>query len=316
MAPLNRSSSQPFLTPSNDKLINVTNYESNSSTTVPYSVTQEEQQVKNTEENKVNRHESKPKNKDKSTARVEQLKMTWTYLKPLATMLVINVGVPLALYYVLKIWLSPLIALILSGIPPLLHVIYTGWKKRRLDILGCIFVVSYTISAVLTVISGDIRLSLLRDSATTALVSLLFFFTLIPLHTRWFTVRPFIFLVTQQILSEQPDVEWTDRKGIQHSMNRAEWVWSYIPAFRKFCYFLTAGWSFALMIEFVIKIIMIEATHLTVDQIILYGNIIIAVIIVLMTLITILSRNLLLKKAVSVSEEWHKQNNYNNRLPQ
>ena len=82
------------------------------------------------------------------------IKLYWTYLRPMTLMLIINVGIPLALYYILKIWLSPLVALIISGIPPLLHVFYVFWKRRRIDVLGCIFVAGFIISAVLSAISG------------------------------------------------------------------------------------------------------------------------------------------------------------------
>jgi hypothetical protein len=86
--------------------------------------------------------------------RMERFKATLKILRPMAIMLFFDVGLPLAVYYILKIWLSILIALILSGIPPLLRVIYVFWKKRKVDILGCIFVVSFILSAVLSVISG------------------------------------------------------------------------------------------------------------------------------------------------------------------
>ncbi|KAI7897869.1 uncharacterized protein BX663DRAFT_444133 [Cokeromyces recurvatus] len=245
---------------------------------------------------------------------MDRLKALWKYIRPLAIMLFINIALPLALYYILKIWLSVLVALILSGIPPFLHVIYRFWKSKQFDIIGCICVISYITSAVLSLITKNVRLNLLRDSFTNALISLLFFVTLIPIHTRWCKVRPLIFLITQQMLSERPDVEWTDSQDEKHTMNRSEWLWEYVPAFRKFCYVLTAAWSAALMLEFIIKIIFIEATHLTIDQIILYGNIIIAVITVSMTIITILGRRFIYKRIISTAKEWHKQNNYSNRL--
>jgi hypothetical protein len=84
----------------------------------------------------------------------EKIKTFFIYAKPMLTMLVIDVGIPLAIYYVLKIWVSILIALVLSGIPPLLHTIYTFIRRRRIDILGCVFVLAYVISAILTLITG------------------------------------------------------------------------------------------------------------------------------------------------------------------
>lgn len=90
--------------------------------------------------------------------RMQKFKNYLRVLRPTLAMIFFDVALPLAIYYILKNYVSVLIALIISGIPPLLHVIYTFWKKRRLDILGCIFVVSYIISAVLSLVSGKIYL--------------------------------------------------------------------------------------------------------------------------------------------------------------
>lgn len=90
--------------------------------------------------------------------RMQKFKNYLRLLRPTLVMIFFDVALPLAIYYILKNYVSVLIALVLSGIPPLLHVIYTFWKKRRLDILGCIFVVSYIISAVLSLVSGKIYL--------------------------------------------------------------------------------------------------------------------------------------------------------------
>lgn len=87
----------------------------------------------------------------------EKIKTFFIYARPMLTMLVIDVGIPLAIYYVTKIWLSQLVALILSGIPPLLHTAYTFIKKRRVEILGCIVVLSYVVSAILSLITGKYK---------------------------------------------------------------------------------------------------------------------------------------------------------------
>lgn len=84
----------------------------------------------------------------------ERCKIFLSYARPMFVMLFFDVGLPLAIYYILKIWLSVLISLILSGIPPLLRVFYVFWKKRHIDVLGCVFVFSFILSAVLSVISG------------------------------------------------------------------------------------------------------------------------------------------------------------------
>lgn len=113
------------------------------------------------EEALIENKEGNPKEGEEEEEEIKKLTLKqmillyWSFLRPVVFMLIINVGIPLALYYVLKIWLSPLIALIISGVPPLLHVFYIFWKKRRVDILGCVFVAGFIISAVLSAISGE-----------------------------------------------------------------------------------------------------------------------------------------------------------------
>lgn len=155
----------------------------------------------------------------------------------------------------------------------------------------------------------------MRDSATTAVISLLFFITLIPIRTKWFHVRPLVFLVSQQMALGMPPVEWIDAQGEKHSVPRMDWSWDVSYEYRRFCYVLTATWSFVLMGEFVAKVVMIEATTLSVDQIILYGNIIIAVVTVTMTLSTLYFSARLQKSMVAKAKIWMQENDYSDKLP-
>lgn len=266
----------------------------------------------------------------------EKVKNVLIMSRPMLITLVIDVGIPLAIYYISKRYISILIALILSGIPPLLSVIYTFIKRRRLDILGCIFVVSYIVSAVLSLITGksntrlnslymntyfffkkkkgDVRLALLRDSTVTALISVMFFVTLIPLKTRWFTVRPLIFMITQQMFSNTPPLTWVDQEGKECSQPLIDFNWEHISLFRKFCYIITAAWSVVLMGEFIAKIIMIEST-LDIDRIVLYGNIILIVVVVTMTSSTMVGSHYLRKRSRATIAEWMKVNDHKDKLP-
>ncbi|PHZ12626.1 uncharacterized protein RHIMIDRAFT_251570 [Rhizopus microsporus ATCC 52813] len=238
----------------------------------------------------------------------EKLKTFFFYAKPMIVMLVIDVGIPLAIYYGTKDAIGPLIALIISGIPPLLHVIYSFVRHRRLEILGCIFVVSFIVSAVLSLITGDVRLTLLRDSSTTALISVMFFVTLIPLQTKWFDIKPMMF-------ANAPPITWVDQSGQEQSSPRLTFVWEHVKMFRTYCYALTFAWAVILMGEFAAKVIMIKST-LDVDHIVLYGNIIIITVSVAMALITSFSSRLIRKRSVVLVQEWMKENNYRDRLPQ
>lgn len=77
---------------------------------------------------------------------------------PLVLLLVVDLAIPLAIYYIFRIFTTEIIALIVSGIPPLLRVVYILIRYRRIDILSCIFVVSFVVSGVLSIVNGKQRL--------------------------------------------------------------------------------------------------------------------------------------------------------------
>lgn len=76
----------------------------------------------------------------------------------LALILLIDVGIPLALYYGLRNVLDVLYSLIISGIPPFLWVIYGFIRHRRIDALGLIIGLSFIVSGVISLINGKFTL--------------------------------------------------------------------------------------------------------------------------------------------------------------
>lgn len=157
-------------------------------------------------------------------------------------------------------------------------------------------------------------MTLLRDSTVTAVVSVLFLLTLIPIRTKWFTVRPIVFLFTQQLMIEQPPVEWKDKEGNDKSMKRSEWIWHNSAFYRKFCYIICGAWGVLLMAEFVAKVIMIKSS-LTLDQIVLYSNIMIIAVVVGMTTATLIFSSYLGKRMTKDSEAWAKDNTLDGKVP-
>ncbi|KAG2209809.1 hypothetical protein INT47_001958 [Mucor saturninus] len=252
---------------------------------------------------------SEKKEPEATLTNKEKMKLIAQYVMPLVTTLLIDVALPLILYYVLKIWLSLIVALVLSGIPPLLHIIYKFWKKRKVDVLGCIIVIAFILTAVLSLISGDVRVALLRDSATTAIVGVIFLISLIPLKTRWFRIRPIIFVIGKQMMEGAPPHTWTDIEGEKHEKDQMEFIWELSSMFRKYCYIVSGLWGVILMGEFAAKVIMIKST-LSVDQVVLYGNIIVAVVVVLMTVGSTVTSTFVQKKIVVLMAEWKSANDF------
>ncbi|ORY95207.1 hypothetical protein BCR42DRAFT_422687 [Absidia repens] len=224
-------------------------------------------------------------------------------IRTFAVLLIVDIGLPLALYYILKNYISQLLALVLSGIPPLLHVIISFIIKRRIEVIGCICIFSFVLSGILTLVSGDARLALLRDSTTSAVIALFFLVTLIPLETRWFKLYPLTFLVVQQMLDNIL------------SLNRPEFYWTYMPDFRRHNFIYTALWGSTLMLEFIIKVILIEATTLSVDIIMLSGTIVVAVLFITVTATVTYMSHRLRKRCAAFSEQWIRENDYSSDYP-
>ncbi|KAI8069566.1 hypothetical protein BC940DRAFT_296985 [Gongronella butleri] len=231
-----------------------------------------------------------------------------------ASMLIVDVGLPFLLFWILAQHTTQLIALIVSGIPPALWVIVKFIWKRKVDALGCLFVFCYILSAILSIVSGDARLALLRDSTVTAVVSAMFLLSLIPIRTRWFSLYPLTFLFAQSMMGDaMPTTKWTDEHGNKHEQEGMLFLWENISTFRKNNYFMTMLWGFVLLGEFIAKVIMIQSS-LTIAQIVVIGNIILAVVMVSMTVISLISTMITRRRTARRVREWHKQNDFTQRF--
>lgn len=154
---------------------------------------------------------------------------------------------------------------------------------------------------------GDARAALLRDSAVTMVIAALFASTLIPIRTERLSIYPLTWSISRKMVYDnvQP-YHWRDQHGIRHEMPFSDFLWSHLPVVRKGSYLLTGGYAIGLTAEFVIRVIMIEATTLTVDQIVLYGNIIVIVVVVVMTTFGVYLSIAIRNKSL----QWAKDNDY------
>ncbi|KAI7853617.1 hypothetical protein BDC45DRAFT_510700 [Circinella umbellata] len=178
-----------------------------------------------------------------------------------------SLALPLTIYYSFRTFTTEVIALVVSGIPPCLRAIYIFIKKRHVDILSCIIVLSFVISGILAGIQGDPKIILLQGSFVTAVIGLMFFLTLVPLSTPWFTIYPMTHLVGSQILATLPNQEWTDHEGEHHEMSTPDFMWQEVPSYRTLSYGLTILWGLGLLTIFAAKAGMIY-TDVPVDQIV------------------------------------------------
>ena len=96
-----------------------------------------------------------------------------TRLKSTARIAALDVVGPLFAYALLrKAGLSPVTALILSGVLPAIGVTTNAIQRRRLDIIGAVVLAGIVVGAVLGLVSHNARLVLLEGSVPTAVFGL------------------------------------------------------------------------------------------------------------------------------------------------
>ncbi|OZJ01928.1 hypothetical protein BZG36_05323 [Bifiguratus adelaidae] len=208
----------------------------------------------------------------------------------------INIGLPVAIYYILKPYLATIWALLISGVPPILMVIFTFIRTKKIDVIGVIAIVAFVLSAILALADGDARLLLLRDSVVTCVIGLMFLFSMIPIRLRsvpWqkrpefgeyaFEMRPLVFSTGKQMFPVPPIVH---PDGLEEPA--MDYYWRSFAFFRRNLRIVTAIWGCGLVSEFIVKVILIEDQSVSLDQIILIGNVLVACIIVVSFIITVL----------------------------
>lgn len=181
--------------------------------------------------------------------------------------LVIDIGLPLGIYYAMKPHTSIIAALLVSCIPPLLFVIAKFAYYRRVDILGCLCCFAFILAGIFALATGDPRLVLLRDSSITCVTGVCFLLTLIPIRSKRINIVPLSYLIFIQLFSGGDRIEWTDEQGVQYSVTKPDWMFAYVPWVRLYAYVSTGTWGFILVGEFIAKVIMIKST-LTIDQVV------------------------------------------------
>jgi hypothetical protein len=101
-------------------------------------------------------------------------------IRGLVRSLVINGALPWAIYHVLTNYMntSMLIALLASGVPPLVDTVVGIIRDKRIDIIAGITLLSIAVGLALLSFSGDAKLYLIRESFFTAAIGLVFLISL------------------------------------------------------------------------------------------------------------------------------------------
>jgi hypothetical protein len=174
-----------------------------------------------------------------------------------AMIAVFDIGGPLALYSLLRsAGLSPVRALVLSGVFPALGVAVTYARDRRLDAIGGLVLVGIAVGTVLGLATGSARLVLVEGSVPTAV------FGFLCLGSLW-SRRPLIFRFALEFMgADTPKGRDFDGR------------WQY-AGFRHAFRVITAAWGAGYLAEAVARVVIAETfatgTALAVSKVLPYA---------------------------------------------
>lgn len=172
----------------------------------------------------------------------ERRRRTAALRRQLAAQLVFEFALPLGSYYVLRAfgagqWLS----MIIGGVLVLPWIAWGLLRRRRVEMVAVFTLSVVVLGTLLSLVTGDARTLMIRDSWFTAAVGL---WMLASVLTR----RPFIMAASRGIViakvGEQGLVDWEAR-------------WDEDPTFRHHFRLVTAVWGAGLLLDAVLRVVLV-----------------------------------------------------------
>ncbi|HEY1350887.1 MAG TPA: VC0807 family protein [Ktedonobacteraceae bacterium] len=144
----------------------------------------------------------------------------------LAGSIVINLALPIVLYLALKKYTSAsdFLALVLSGVPPMVDGIVGVIRRKRIDLLAGIVLASLLISLILIALGSSPKVYLVRESFFTAAFGLAYLVSL-------FFPRPLAFYFARYFATgnHPENIPWFDSlwqyREFRHTMSVVTLVW-------------------------------------------------------------------------------------------
>lgn len=248
--------------------------------------------------------------------------------------ILVDILLPLIIYFSLQKRIKPVYALLVAGTPPLVMVIIKGILSRTFDALGFLVFIAFLISAIVAVLTRNPIILLLEKSVITGILSLIFGLTLIPLKCSpyGFHIRPLAYYFYRDLVPTKrhevglPDDIFTnelqsfdehrdDQPSVVNLSPKEEvaqvyeWIYEHCASFRTACYMITSIWSVGFLFEFLGRLTLI-LVHLKVEKIVLYGTVILTVITIIMIALSIIHIAKERKETLEFIRQW-KNNHFN-----
>lgn len=189
-------------------------------------------------------------------------------LKSMFVSLIINGAIPFFLYWVLTTYTSipQFGALVVSGVPSLLMSIGGIIRQRRIDFLAGLVLIAIAVALIITLLGGDPKIYLIRESFFTITFGLAFLISLM-------LPRPIMFYVSRHFASGNDPA----------NIARFQLLWQ-DPRFRRSMRVMSAVWGIGLLLEAALRITLVIV--LSVEQFLAVSPFVIYGIIALLTLWT------------------------------
>lgn len=169
-------------------------------------------------------------------------------LSGLVTMLVWDVGLPLAAYYIARVaghsafW-SLMVATVVAG----LRVVWGVWQHHKVDAFSAFMMTLFALGMVLSAITGDARWLLVKGCVITAIAGFVFLGSAA-------LKRPLTLTVGKRLAAKDPE-----------SLAELEEGWRESAEFRTGFIQLALLWGFGLLLESVLRLVVIYTTSLDVS---------------------------------------------------
>ena len=257
------------------------------------------------------------------------------------TTILIDIVLPLIIYFSLQKHLKPVYALLVASSPPLLMVIFKAIWFCTFDALGFLVFIGFMVSSVVAFITQSPIILLLEKSLITGIISIIFALTLIPFHCchHHFHLRPLAYYLYQDLVpinpkqvglpdnifndeQEQIDNQYTQLKEEIYPKKLSEkrevakvyeWIYTNCSSFRCSCFIITSIWSVGFLLEFFARLFLI-VIHLRVNKIVLYGHIILSSITIICIISTIICITIERKYTLILIKQWNMKQKHTKKI--
>ncbi|WP_203960898.1 VC0807 family protein [Actinocatenispora thailandica] len=168
-------------------------------------------------------------------------------LRPVIVGLLTDLGVPIAVYYLLRaLGVEPYQAMLGGTVAAGLRLAWVAVRSRRFDGIAALLAAMFAFGLVLSLVSGDPRFLLAKDSAMTGLAGLVFLGSAV-------AGRPAIYALHRRMVARTPQARAATER-----------LWATTPPFRRIMTAMTVVWGVGLLAESAIRVALVYLLDLDV----------------------------------------------------